>query len=165
MSASTGRACSICSHPERAEIERRLLGGEALRKISGTTGTTPQSLMRHRDGHMSRSITAAVQRERQADADKHDDDLLGELKTLTQQVKGLAAAAYKNGDIRAAVAAVTSAAKMVETRAKLTGQIAPTTVNVLVSAEFKTVQVALLGALEPFPDAKRAVIDALARIE
>lgn len=165
MSSMAGRPCSICSHPQRSEIDRQLIAGISVHKIAGNFNVTHQSLRRHRDAHVSRSVVAAAARERHEAADQYDDNLLSEVRTLQKKVEGLGAAAYRNGDIRGAISAVTNAAKMVELRAKLDGQIAAsTTVNVLVSAEFRTIQVAILGALESHPEAKRAVIEALDKI-
>lgn len=164
MSAGAGRICSICAHPERSDIERRLLAAEPYRKIAGTTGTTPQSLQRHRDNHMTRSVVMAAQQERQDAEQQHDASLLDQAREHHKRALAIMAKAYGSGDLRTALGGIREATRLLELQGKFLGQIAPTTVNVLISAEFKTIQVALLGALEPFPDAKAAVISALERV-
>jgi hypothetical protein len=160
-----GRPCSVCSHAERADIERRLLAGEALRKVSARTGTTIQSLTRHRDNHMSRSVAAAADRERQEVAETHDASLLDQVRDLHKKALALMAQSYRAGDLRTALSGVSAATKLLELQGKFLGQIAPTTINVLISQEFKTIQVALLSALDDFPAAKQSVLRALERIQ
>lgn len=161
----TGRPCSICSHPDRFEIERHLLAGEAHRKCSVTFGTSPQALTRHRQNCMSRSVAAAAVRERQEVAEVQDASLLDQVRAHHKRAMTIMAKAYSSGDLRTALAGIREATRLLELQGKFLGQIAPTTVNVLVTQEFRTVQVALLGALEAYPDAKLAVVKALERLE
>lgn len=165
MSAGSGRPCTICGHPERAEIERRLLAGEAYRKCAGTFGTTAQSLTRHRNKCMARSVVVAAEREQQRVVEEHDAGLLGQVRDLHKKALVLMARAYNAGDLRTAISGISAATKLLELQGKFLGQIAPTTINVLVTAEFKTIQVAILAALDDHPAAKQAVLRALERIQ
>jgi hypothetical protein len=84
--------CSICSHPERADIDRALVAGEAYRRIAARTGTSVTSLRRHRDAHLADVIQRAerqhavkVERavvEREAGRDAAALDVMGELRTI-----------------------------------------------------------------------------------
>jgi len=165
MSAGSGRPCSICGHPQRAEIERELLGGTSFRKVAARYETTPQSLIRHRNAHMSRSIVAAAQHEAREVEQAHDASLLDQVRDLSRRALEMMAEARSAGDLRTALSGVSAATKLLELQGKFLGQIAPTTVNVLVTQEFKVVQVALLSALEAHPQAKADVLAALARIQ
>jgi len=61
--------------------------------------------------------------------------------------------------------AIARAEKQVELQAQLMGKLqAATTVNVLVSPEWREVQAALLAALAPYPDARRRAAAALASL-
>jgi hypothetical protein len=46
------RVCTICGHPSRKEIEGEIASGVTFRRIAERYGTSPQSLLRHRDAHM-----------------------------------------------------------------------------------------------------------------
>src|SRR5579862_2089899 len=148
MNAGAGRPCTICTHPERSEIERAILSGAVIRQIAARSGMSAQSVLRHRDGHMSRSIKAAAAQEHQEVAETHDASLLDQARDLHKKALVLMTEARRAGDLRTALLGVGQAAKLLELQGKFLGQIAPSTINVLISAEFKTVQIALLGALE-----------------
>lgn len=51
--------CSICIHPNRAEIDKALIAGESFRTIAGRFGTSRTSLGRHRDAHLAQQIERA----------------------------------------------------------------------------------------------------------
>ena len=42
------RTCTICTHPERVEIDKAILAGEPFRKIAERTGTSTPALFRHK---------------------------------------------------------------------------------------------------------------------
>jgi len=46
------RECSICSHPEKGEIENELRSGTSLRDIASRFGTSKSSLERHSSEHI-----------------------------------------------------------------------------------------------------------------
>lgn len=113
---------------------------------------------------MTRSIIAAAERERQEAAETHDTSLLDQAREHHKRALTIMAKAYQSGDLRTALAGIREATRLLELQGRFLGQIAPTSVNILVTAEFKTIQVAILNALESHPDAKAAVITALERI-
>lgn len=57
--------CSICIHPNRAEIDKALIAGMPHRRIAVQFGASATSLRRHRDAHLSKQIERA---ERQIEA-------------------------------------------------------------------------------------------------
>ena len=66
------------------------------------------------------------------------------------------------GDLRAAIGAIREARSLIELLAKLTGQIDhQPEVNIVLSPQWLTIRVAILKALEPFPEARVAVGDRL----
>lgn len=55
------RACSICVHPQRAEIDSTLTAGEAsLRNIAERSGTSVTALHRHRKGCLGAAVAVAA---------------------------------------------------------------------------------------------------------
>lgn len=55
------RVCSLCHHPQRAEIDRALLAGTPLRTIADHWSASKTALIRHKP-HIAQSI-AVVERE------------------------------------------------------------------------------------------------------
>src|SRR5690348_12763617 len=126
MNAGTGRPCTICTHPKRAEIDKALLDGVALRKIASAYGTTPQSVIRHRDAHLKRLLQAAAAEEQRQEA-ALGSDLLDQAKHLQKAALGFMTQAYRAGDLRTALAGVREATRLLELQGKLMGEIAPQT--------------------------------------
>ena len=104
------RTCSICSHPQRPEIDRALLAAEPERAIAGRYGVSRAALGRHR-AH----IAAAVAQSQALTIER----LLGDLADLQRRALALLAEAEGSGDLRAALAAVRETRGVVETAAKL----------------------------------------------
>ena len=50
------RPCSICTHPERLEIDRLLLRGESYRKIAERFGLSTGSISRHKEAHIGTDL-------------------------------------------------------------------------------------------------------------
>ena len=62
------RRCTICAHADREAIERAIAADASLRNIAERYGTTPQTLMRHRDHCIAPKIVQL-----QAVAQEHRD--------------------------------------------------------------------------------------------
>src|ERR1700751_4594011 len=52
------QSCSICTHPERAAIEERLLRHVSVHRIAQQMGTSPWSLQRHKR-HITTTLAKA----------------------------------------------------------------------------------------------------------
>ena len=92
----------------------------------------------------------------------HGTSMAAEAAALHAKAMSLLALAEAAGDVRTALAGVREAARLIELRAKLSGDLdAGTTLNLTVAPAFVTVQAAILTALDPYPDARRAVVRAL----
>jgi hypothetical protein len=53
------RTCTICTHPERAAIDKALVNGVPLRGIAGQYGLTDSSLARHKAEHLPATLVRA----------------------------------------------------------------------------------------------------------
>jgi hypothetical protein len=93
------RACSICTHPKRAEIDKALVAGTPLRNVAERFETSATALHRHKATHLVDVIVRAerqhaVKVERQVakrEAQKDDDalDVMTELKRLFARMNKL----------------------------------------------------------------------------
>ena len=52
--------CKVCHHPSRAEIDRRLLSGEAAAAVARTLGLTKQAVNRHAKNHLRPAVQATA---------------------------------------------------------------------------------------------------------
>ncbi len=91
--------------------------------------------------------------------------LLAQVVDLRDRATGILDTAEAEKDLKAAIAAIREARGCVELLAKLAGQLkdAPT-VNILISAEWRGLQAAILAALAPHPGARLAVARALEEV-
>lgn len=63
------RVCTVCSHPQRPEIDRALVAGElSFRNIAERFGTSPTALTRHKKEHVPASLAKAQEAKQEADA-------------------------------------------------------------------------------------------------
>lgn len=148
------RPCTICTHPERDEIDTAIVRGQPLRRIATQRGLTEQSMRRHGAAHLPASLARAHAAQEIAQA----GDLLGELRELHNRVLGILERAEESGDLRAATGAIREARSVIELLAKLTGEIDDKPeVNIVISPQWLTIRGAILEALEPFPEARVAV--------
>jgi hypothetical protein len=162
-----GRPCSVCTHPERHAIERELVAGAPLDSFSGKFGLSRQAVTRHRDNHLPGAAVAAAEAERAAQRAEEGEDLVAISRALRNKAIDLLHRAEQSGDLRVALAGVREAGRLLETQARLEGKIeaGTTTINVAVTQQFLSVQNLILTALQPFPEARIAVVRALAAAE
>jgi hypothetical protein len=160
--SGTGRPCTVCRHAGRDEIDRRLVASAALKPISERFGVTVQALIRHRNLHLPAAARAAAGATRAAAEQERGGDLLAEARALHGKALDLMRQAERARDLRTALAGIREAARCVELQGRLMGQINETqTVNVVLSAEWVSLQAVILFALEPHPEARQAVAVAL----
>lgn len=152
------RTCTICTHPERSKIDRALLDGEAYRTIAKRYGAGPSAVLRHRE-HLPSELVKAQAAEEVA----HADNLLEQVKSLQTRALSILDRADLAGDLRTALSAIREARGNLELLAKLLGELQQegTTVNVYSTPEWLTLRGVVTSALQPYPDAARAVSRAL----
>ena len=120
------RQCSICTHPERAEIDEAIVTRTgSLRKISKDFGVSETSLHRHAKNHITESLTKAGQAKAiQA------TDLFEKLEAWEQEVQLIFQEAKKSGNANVALLAIDRGSKLIELFAKLKGLLKDVEVNV-----------------------------------
>ncbi len=62
------RTCSVCVHPQRAWIDKALVGDTPLRNIAEHTGTSVAALHRHKAEHLPAALRKAQERQEGAHA-------------------------------------------------------------------------------------------------
>jgi len=150
----------VCKHPRREEIDRLLIEGIPLRDIAGQAGQiSKSSLARHKE-HLPSSLVKAQEAAEVARA----DDLLGQLKDLQARTLGILNQA--SDDHRLALAAIAQARANIELLGKLLGELREQpVVNLLLMPEWVSMRGVILRALQPYPDAKLALVEALSKVE
>jgi transposase-like protein len=159
------RTCTICSHPEREAIERKLLAGESYRDIAGQFGVSKSSLERHhRAGHIAAHLAQAHQAAQVAQA----DDLLAEVQALRAKAYSILLQAEGAGDLRTALQGIRTALECLTLLAKLLGELDERQriqVNILALPEWRRARATIVRALEPYPEARLAVAQALRELD
>jgi hypothetical protein len=168
-----GTTCRACLSGDRAALEHARASGQSLKKLSARFGLSKQSIQRHfANGH-----TPAIIRDKQAaialvgaavDLDQlRATENNGLLRHIASARSKLYLLLDKAGDdVKAATAVQNAITSNLTLLAKVLGQVGASssvTNNVLVaSMDYLSMRARLIAALRPFPEARRAVAEALA---
>jgi hypothetical protein len=153
------RSCTVCTHPDKAQIDEALVAGVPAAEISGRYRTIGErALRRHKANHLPAKLVMAEKAEEVAQA----DDLLDQLKDLQTRTLAILEAAESTNQHRTALSAIREARSNLELLAKLLGELDERPqVNVLLSPQWLELRVAIVGSLEGYPEAKEAVLRAI----
>jgi hypothetical protein len=123
------RVCTVCQHPERAAIDKALVGGSAKRDVSALFRVSEDAVTRHAAAHLPKALAQAHEEREAARA----DDLLAEARRLKEITMGLLGRAVQANELRTAIAAVREARGNLELIGKLLGDLdaQPTTNNIM----------------------------------
>jgi hypothetical protein len=168
--------CSICSHPRRHQLEIGLTYKTPKPALARRFGVSTDALFRHARNHLSPQVKAAIltgDKRSAVDLEalqvSESEGLLSQLVVQRARLQQHSDLAIELGDIKAAVAAENAITANLTLVAKLLGQLVQhhevRRVDLLVSADYLQLRSALLVALRPFPQAARAVGQALHTLE
>ena len=88
--------------------------------------------------------------------------MLTQIQDLGQRALSLLDQAERSGDLRTALAGIKEARGCIELLAKIEGQLDDRPqVNITLNSEWIALRTTLICALQPYPAARQAVIDAL----
>ncbi len=155
------RACSICSHPLRADVDAALSEpGALIVRVASDFAVSPDALKRHRQNHILPERREALR----TDPEMGAVDPLKEMRTLYHRMsEHLERAEEEPDNWQAILAFHREARRDLELVAKLMGELDERPqVNILIAPQ---VQQVIINALTPYPEARRAVVDALAPLE
>lgn len=152
------RRCTVCDHPERHSIDEALVSGAPYRSVAKRFELSESSVYRHKTEHLPAHLLKARDVEEAAKA----DDLLEQVRHLQGRAIDILERAEKAGDLRTALAAISQARGNLELLGKLAGELDERpVVNLNISPEWLELRAVIVGALEPHPAARRAVLRAL----
>jgi hypothetical protein len=153
-----GRTCTVCSHKDVDEINRLLLCSDSYRDIARQFGLSKDALARHKESHIPELLSKSKDLKEIVDA----NSLFGRVEEEAGFVREMRDAAKTNGDIELALKAVDRALKCIELYAKVKGLIPDQpTVNITLNAEWIELRTVIITALDPYPRAKEAVVNAI----
>lgn len=153
------RRCTVCAHPEAEAINKALVSGEPYRSVANRYESLSQAaVQRHQENHLPTTLAKA----KEAGEVAHADDLLAQVRDLQARTLAILEAAEETSQHRTALAAIREARSNLELLAKLLGELDDRPqINLLISAEWIELRAVIVGALEPHPEARRAVLRAL----
>jgi hypothetical protein len=156
--SSMPRRCTVCDHPERHSIDEALVTGAPYRSVAKRVERSESAVYRHKTEHLPAHLLKAKEVEEAARA----DDLLDQVRNLQAHALDILERAEKAGDLRTALAAISQARGNLELLGKLAGELDERpVVNLNVSPEWLELRGVIVGALEPYSEARGAVLSAL----
>jgi hypothetical protein len=153
------RRCSVCTHPDRENIDEALVGATAISAISAKyRDISEDALGRHKANHLPAKLVMAEKAKEVAQA----DSLLDQVRDLQGRALAILDQAEMSGDLRTALGAIREARGNLELLAKLLGEISDAPqVNLNVSPEWLQIRAVIVTALDSHPEAKNSVLSAL----
>jgi hypothetical protein len=152
------RLCTVCTHKDVEEINKLLLCSGSYRDIARQFGLSKDSLARHKEGHIPELLSKSNDIKEIASA----DSLLTKLDEEANFVREMRVLAAAEGDIELALKAVDRALKCIDLYAKVSGLIQDQpTINLNLNAEWIELRTLIVTALDPYPQAKEAVVNAI----
>jgi hypothetical protein len=171
-----GRRSSIDQHPERARIERDLALKVPVRKVAKKYGVSRDALNWHRRHKIPSQLSARLLGQalkREEDLEKlRTEESEGLLANLAAQRARILLAQDKALD-RDELGVVAQLAGQIHKNLSLVGHYlgefaqhaVHTNINILIRPEYLELRSALIRALQPHPDARRAIIDVFHQVE
>jgi hypothetical protein len=152
------RSCTVCEHPKRETIDRKLVGGASNRSVASIYGVSEAAVRRHKANHLPAKLVMAEQAAEVVEA----NNLLHQVGDLQRRALAILDKAEEAGGLRTALSAIKEAMGNLELLAKLLGELDERpVVNLNISPEWLELRAVIVGALEPHPEALRAVVGAL----
>ena len=156
------RKCVVCEHEKVNEINKALLAGETYRNIAKRFSVSISSLSRHKNQHIPKAMTKAQEAQEVAQA----DNLLEQVQSLQSRALSILAKAEASGDLRTALQGIREARSCLELLAKLQGELQQEgTVNITLAPEWLELRTVILQSLEPWPEARLAIAQAVKEVE
>jgi transposase-like protein len=152
------RRCTVCDCPERHGIDEALVTGAPYRSVAKRFGLSESSVYRHKTEHLPAHLLRAKGVEEAARA----DNLLEQVRHLQTRALDILDRAEEAGDLRTALAAISQARGNLELLGKLAGELDERpVVNLNISPEWLELRTVIVSALEPYSQARGAVLRAL----
>lgn len=168
--------CTVCASEFRHQVEIGLTMGTPCAALAARFDLSPSAIWRHGQNHLSpaqRAALLAQQKPTDVDLDalreREGEGLLAGLVAQRARLLAKADTAMELGDVKGSVSAENAIQSNYALVARLLGQLVQhhsvTHTNLLISPDYIKLRSTLVDALRPFPDAARAVAEALHRLE
>jgi hypothetical protein len=152
------RSCTICIHRNVEEINKLLLSGESYRSIAKRFEASESAVYRHKDSHIPTELSKAQEAKELAQA----DTLLDQVRNLRQKALNLLDQAESSNDLRAAGIFLRELREQIKLLAELEGRLATQPqINILVNPQWVELRTKIIKALDSYPQAREAVVNAL----
>ena len=154
------RTCTICTCPDRDDIDRALVAGTALSEVAALFRVSDDALSRHKANHLPATLAKARGAEEAATA----DGLLSRLRKLNRETAAILKEARKEGskDNELALKAIARVEKQIELEGRLLGELNDRPqINLYLSPEWLELRAVIVTALAPHQEARSAVLRAL----
>jgi hypothetical protein len=162
---------TICKHPDRARIERDLALGRPLQRLAEKYGVSKDALWRHKSKlpPQLKAVLAAHALRPAEDLDKlritESENILGQLAAQRARLLLSQDACMEAGQFGLVAQLAGGIHRNIELTGTYLGEFAKhsvhTSVSILVAPEYLNLRASLLRALQPYPEARRAVAEAL----
>ena len=169
------RRCSTCQHVKRAEIDRRLAGGEPGKQVALDYGLNPSSLHRHRVNCLKLASSNAIMKEvcRGTAAVAHlpsKEDLNSAYFELRAQIDQIVAQAKAEGSLQTALNGLNSIRHTLDSLSRLSGfDRQGTQVNVAVQTnvrlDIRQIAERLIVKFDREPELKGRIAQALLEVD
>lgn len=161
-----GRICSVCSHPDRAELDKGLVNGSLkAAEVARRVGCSRTSVTRHVKNHLIKNVQESM-KAANTSGNTEDIDLVNEVKMMYSKVKTMLEALDTEPNWKAQKAFHGEIRGYLELLGKFLGKLETgTTVNVIVSPVWVQMRTVIVKTLAPYPEASQAVANALVEID
>lgn len=163
-----GLRCTVCTHPERAAIDRALVGGGSERSTAARWKLAPSSVHRHKAEHI-RSAMERAERAQNVAIAQVGASTLDRAENLWTDLHTRLEAIATGEDPKSAAAVARAALASLDLIADIRGEKAPKVISVLVDGkgsprpEWAAVQRLIGEALAELPEGPRALASAAIR--
>ncbi len=156
-----GRQCTVCGHKDVEEINKLLLSGTSFRDIAGQFDLSKTALARHKESHIPNELLKSNDIQEIAKADALLVQL-GEVREKTLSLLDKAEAAADTRVYGAPVAYLREVREQIKLLAELEGRLASQPqITIVSSPQWIELRTLIIGALEPYPEARKAVVHAI----
>lgn len=161
------RVCTICTHKDHDEIDRRLIRGNSIAGIARYFAVSEDALGRHYENHVPDSLMASPSAQEIATADM----LLADLKSVRTKTEDLLRKADAAGEIRSLPGFLRELREQIKLVAELEGRLASQPkitlqqLNIYQSPEWMKVGSILNRVLSPYPEIRSEVARELVALQ
>lgn len=156
------RQCSICTHPQRDEIDQAIVSGEKYRSISQRFDVSEAAIGRHKK-HISAAIVDAERQKAVSGTAK----MLKELSRGFDSLARAADRAEEEGDDRRMAYLWKTAGDLAKPLLQIAGDLPGdgTTINIYQAPQWLKIQAVIFRELQPYPDIRVRLAEALKEVE